>query len=57
MIFASLVAALGTAEVRSYMAGASIESVGSTPAEFAAFFRAERDQWAKIIRETGAKID
>jgi tripartite-type tricarboxylate transporter receptor subunit TctC len=44
-------------EVKRYMAQASIEPVGSTPAEFGAFFRAEKDQWAKIIRETRAKID
>jgi tripartite-type tricarboxylate transporter receptor subunit TctC len=44
-------------EVKRYMAQASIEPVGSTPAEFGTFFRAEKDQWAKIIRETGAKID
>ena len=35
----------------------SIEAVGSTPAEFGAFFRDERERWARIIRETGAKID
>jgi tripartite-type tricarboxylate transporter receptor subunit TctC len=44
-------------EVKRYMAQASIEPVGSTPAEFGTFFRAEKDQWAKVIRETGAKID
>ena len=52
-----VVAALATSEVRNYMAGASIESVGSTPAEFGRFFRAEKAQWAKIVRETGAKVD
>ncbi len=52
-----VVAALATPEVRNYMAGASIESVGSTPAEFGRFFRAEKDLWAKIVRETGAKVD
>ena len=52
-----VVAALATPEVRTYMAAASVEAVGSTPAEFAAFFRAERDQWAKIIRETGARVE
>ena len=31
--------------------------IGSTPAQFDAFFREERDRWAKIIRETGAKVD
>src|SRR5215471_9755144 len=51
------VAALATSEVQNYMASASIEVVGSTPAEFGAFFHAEKDRWAKIIRETGAKVD
>jgi tripartite-type tricarboxylate transporter receptor subunit TctC len=53
----TLVQVLAEEEVKRYMAHASIEPVGSTPAEFGAFFRAEKDQWAKIIRETGAKID
>ena len=48
---------LKTNEVKAYMDTAGIEIVGSTPAEFGAFFRAERDQWARIVRETGAKAD
>ena len=44
-------------EVKSYMATAGIEIVGSTPAEFGAFYRHERAQWAKIIKETGAKAE
>jgi tripartite-type tricarboxylate transporter receptor subunit TctC len=52
-----LVQALDTSEVKAYMASAGIEIVGSTPAEFGAFFRAERDLWAKVVKETGAKID
>ncbi len=50
-------AALTSAEVKAYMAGASIEALGSTPAEFAAYFREERDRWAAVIKDTGAKID
>jgi len=53
----AVVQVLAEDEVKRYMAQASIESVGSTPAEFGAFFRAEKEQWAKVIRETGAKID
>ena len=52
-----VIAALATSEVKAYMAGASIEAVGSTPAEFGTFFRAEKDRWARIVRETGAKVD
>jgi hypothetical protein len=39
------------------MDGAAIEAVGSTPAQFGAFFREEKVRWAKIIKETGARID
>jgi tripartite-type tricarboxylate transporter receptor subunit TctC len=49
--------ALSTDEVKTYMATAGIEIVGSTPSEFGTFFRAEKERWAKVIRETGAKID
>ena len=52
-----VVRALSTDEVKTYMATAGIEIVGSTPSEFGAFFRAEKERWAKVIRETGAKID
>jgi tripartite-type tricarboxylate transporter receptor subunit TctC len=52
-----VVAVLATPEVKTYMANAGIEIVGSNPAEFGTFFRAERSQWAKVVRETGAKAD
>jgi tripartite-type tricarboxylate transporter receptor subunit TctC len=52
-----VVAVLGEPGVRQYMATAGIEIVGSTPAEFGTFFRAEKDRWAKVIRDTGAHID
>ncbi len=52
-----LLGAMATPEVKTYMANASIEIVGSTPAEFGTFFREEIDRWAKIIKGTGAKID
>jgi tripartite-type tricarboxylate transporter receptor subunit TctC len=48
---------LATSEVKSYMATAGIEIVASTPAEFGAFFRSEKERWAKVIHDTGAKVD
>jgi tripartite-type tricarboxylate transporter receptor subunit TctC len=54
---AELKATLATPEVAGYMSDAGIESVGSTPAEMDAYFREERDRWARIVKETGAKID
>jgi tripartite-type tricarboxylate transporter receptor subunit TctC len=50
-------AVLAEDEVKRYMAGAGIEIVGSSPADFARFFRQEKEQWAKVIRDTGAKVD
>ncbi len=52
-----LKAALATPEVKSYFAEAGIEVAGSSPTEFEAFFREERDRWARVIKDTGAKID
>ncbi len=52
-----LMQAIATPEVKTYMGNAGIEIVGSTAAEFNRFFRAERDLWAKVVRETGAKVE
>lgn len=50
-------AALATSEVSGFMNEAGIEMVGSTPAEMDAYFREERDRWARIVKETGARVD
>jgi len=52
-----VLAVLAMPEVKNYMANASIDAIGSTPAEFGTFFRAERDTWARVIQATGAKVD
>jgi tripartite-type tricarboxylate transporter receptor subunit TctC len=51
------VTALRAPAVKTFLDSAAIEAVGSTPAEFGAFFREEKARWAKIIRETGARVD
>lgn len=56
-LYRELVTVMASAEVKTYFNGASIEAVGSTPAEFDAYFREEKDRWAKIIKETGARVD
>jgi tripartite-type tricarboxylate transporter receptor subunit TctC len=53
----ALTEALATNDVKGHMESAGIEIVGSTPAEFESFFRSEKERWAKVIRETGAKVD
>jgi tripartite-type tricarboxylate transporter receptor subunit TctC len=52
-----LKASLAAPEVKAFFNDAGVEIVGSTPAEFDAYFREERDRWARVVKETGAKID
>ena len=52
-----LKSALQASEVKAFFAEAGIEAVGSTPAEMDSYFREERDRWARVIKETGARID
>jgi tripartite-type tricarboxylate transporter receptor subunit TctC len=56
-IYRDLMEVLATSDVKAYFDASGIELVGSAPAEFAAFYRAERDQWARVIRETGARAE
>jgi tripartite-type tricarboxylate transporter receptor subunit TctC len=52
-----VLAALQEDDVKRYMANAGIEIVGSSPAGFGTFFRSEKELWAKVIRDTGARVD
>ena len=52
-----VIAALAVPQVKNTLAAAGIEIVGSTPAEFGMFFGEEKERWAKVVRETGAKVD
>jgi tripartite-type tricarboxylate transporter receptor subunit TctC len=52
-----MITALRAPVVKTFMGNAAIEQIGSTPAEFGAFYRAERDLWARIIKEVGARVD
>ena len=44
-------------EVRERLAALGAEAVGSTPAKFAAFVRAENARWGRIIREKGIRSE
>jgi tripartite-type tricarboxylate transporter receptor subunit TctC len=52
-----VIAVLGEDSVKRYMATAGIEIVGSTSADFARYFSAEKALWAKVIHDTGAHVD
>jgi len=44
-------------EVRDRFLALGAEPVGSTPEQFAAFYRNEVLKWAKVVQESGAQID
>ena len=56
-LYRELMQVLATGRGEGLHGDGRLEIVGSTPAEFDAYFREERDRWARVIRETGAKVD
>jgi tripartite-type tricarboxylate transporter receptor subunit TctC len=49
--------ALAVPEARTTLSRAGFDVVGSTPAEFQSWQKAEIAKWGKVIRATGAKPD
>ena len=56
-LHADTVKALGDADVKKRFADLGVEAVSSTPAEFAAFIKAEQDKYARLIREANIKVN
>ena len=48
---------LATSEAREWLAAQGAEPGGESPAEFAAYIRAEHAKWGPIIRKAGIKAD
>jgi tripartite-type tricarboxylate transporter receptor subunit TctC len=49
--------ALQNPDVRARLAAQGADSLGGTPAEYAAYIRSEMPRWAKAIKDSGAKAD
>jgi tripartite-type tricarboxylate transporter receptor subunit TctC len=52
-----LVKILNQPDVRSRIESDGSEPVGSSPEDFRRFMRADMDKWAKLVKESGAKLD
>lgn len=48
---------LAIPEVREKYASLSLEIIGGTPQQFADFIKADLLKWAKVVKESGAKVD
>jgi tripartite-type tricarboxylate transporter receptor subunit TctC len=53
----ALIQAMRSTQVRERVAAQGFELWTSTPEEFTAVIRADRDKWGKIVKASGAKID
>jgi len=56
-LHATVTAILATADMKDRLDKAGAEVRPMSPARFGAFIRDERDRWAKVVKESGAKFD
>ena len=56
-LHSTVMAILATPEMRDRLDKAGAEVRAQSPAQFGAFIRGEKERWAKVIRESGAKFE
>ena len=56
-LHAEMVQVLRMKEVEDKLAAMGSDAIGNSPAEFAAFIRAESEKWGKVVRAAGMKPD
>ena len=56
-LHATITAVLATPEMKDRLDKAGAELRPQSPAQFGAFIRTEKERWAKVIKESGAKFD
>jgi tripartite-type tricarboxylate transporter receptor subunit TctC len=52
-----IVKAMNSPEVRKRLEAEGSEVVGSTPEQYGALIRRDIEKWAKVIKETGTRVE
>ncbi len=56
-LHADFVRALDSPELQARVTGEGTEIIGNSPSEFGAFIKSEIRKWAKVVQDSGAKIN
>ena len=56
-LHATVTAVLNTPEMKERLDKAGAELRPQSPAQFGTFIRSEKDRWAKVVKESGAKFE
>ncbi|MEI6722109.1 MAG: tripartite tricarboxylate transporter substrate binding protein [Betaproteobacteria bacterium] len=56
-MYVETVKALALPDIKEYWAAQGADAGGQTPAEFGTFLHTEIAKWAKVVKDSGAKID
>ena len=53
----AIVKGINSPDTKTFFSNMGIEPAGTTPQEFAAFIKSEMVKWAKVVKESGARVD
>ena len=56
LLHRKLIAIIAQPDTRQKLANIGFSPIGDTPAEFAAYLKAEQAKWAKVIKEAGIQL-